>query len=472
MLGERILDPDGVESREPEVAGLGLLPVVTRVRARQGDRAGAAAPRRRRAAARRGRRPTLAGYEIHCGRVDRARGARPFGVVVRRGERAVDEPEGAIAGSVAGTLVHGLFEDAAVRAALGAGAAGRRARSLRGARRSLRGRARHAPPRRAGGPVSRPGATSATRRAAPSTTSSRKRRDIRHFRAGAPLADEVLAPHPRRRAPGAVGGLLAAVGLRRGARSRAARAHPRELLARARGRGGALPRRRAARAVPRLQARGHPRLGAEPVRHRRSAPGRRGGARAPPRSPSRCAGAPAARCRTCGWRRAPRASASAGSASSSRRCCGASWGCRRASSRSPTSASAIPIEFRDRPLLEETGWRAASSRRRGDPSRAAIAAPPTAARADRRRRPRHHETPSRRRRQPPSAIPPFDAPPRPPRAPHQERLCKPRGSLGRLESLAALYAGARGQFPVAPPRQIELFVFAADHGVVEEGVSA
>ena len=99
LLGERILDPDGVESQEREVAGLGLLPVVTRfsrdkitdqVRVRLAD----------------GR--LADGYEIHCGRVER-RGGRPFGVVVCRGALPVDEPEGCVAGSVSGTLVHGLF---------------------------------------------------------------------------------------------------------------------------------------------------------------------------------------------------------------------------------------------------------------------------------------------------------------------------------------------------------------------------
>jgi adenosylcobyric acid synthase len=117
MLGERILDPDGVESSEREVAGLGLLPVVTRfardkvtepVRLRLGDGV-----------------PALdgvggveaIGYEIHCGRVTR-KGARPLGTLVRRGDGAVDEPEGCVAGSVAGTLVHGLFENGAVRVAL------------------------------------------------------------------------------------------------------------------------------------------------------------------------------------------------------------------------------------------------------------------------------------------------------------------------------------------------------------------
>jgi adenosylcobyric acid synthase len=48
-------------------------------------------------------------------------------VVVRRGDAAPGDGtggEGAIAGSVGGTLVHGLFENAPVRAALGAVAAG------------------------------------------------------------------------------------------------------------------------------------------------------------------------------------------------------------------------------------------------------------------------------------------------------------------------------------------------------------
>ena len=117
MLGERVLDPDGVESQEPDVAGLGLLPVVTRfvrdkvthaVRLRLGD----GVPRLDSAGGR-----EVDGYEIHCGRVER-HGARRFATVVRRGDAAVDEEEGAIAGSVAGTLVHGLFESAVVRAAL------------------------------------------------------------------------------------------------------------------------------------------------------------------------------------------------------------------------------------------------------------------------------------------------------------------------------------------------------------------
>ncbi len=52
-----------------------------------------------------------------------------------------------------------------------------------------------------------------------------------------------------------------------------------------------------------------------------------------------------------------------------------------------------------------------------------------------------------------------------------DRLTKPPGSLGRLESLAARVAALQGtDRPASRPRAV--YVFAADHGVVEEGVSA
>ena len=56
----------------------------------------------------------------------------------------------------------------------------------------------------------------------------------------------------------------------------------------------------------------------------------------------------------------------------------------------------------------------------------------------------------------------------------QERLdflTKPQGSLGRLEELAARYVAIRGELsPTLEKKQV--VVFAADHGVVAEGVSA
>jgi len=54
---------------------------------------------------------------------------------------------------------------------------------------------------------------------------------------------------------------------------------------------------------------------------------------------------------------------------------------------------------------------------------------------------------------------------------HLDRLTKPPGSLGRLEELARRYVAITG---AVPPRlaQKAVIVFAADHGVAAEGVSA
>ena len=52
-----------------------------------------------------------------------------------------------------------------------------------------------------------------------------------------------------------------------------------------------------------------------------------------------------------------------------------------------------------------------------------------------------------------------------------DSLTKPPGSLGRLEELAATYVAIR-QDPLPPLENKRVVVFAADHGVVAEGVSA
>jgi nicotinate-nucleotide--dimethylbenzimidazole phosphoribosyltransferase len=54
---------------------------------------------------------------------------------------------------------------------------------------------------------------------------------------------------------------------------------------------------------------------------------------------------------------------------------------------------------------------------------------------------------------------------------HLDQLTKPRGSLGRLEQIALQYGLARGTAELHSPRKA-LFVFCADHGVAEAGVSA
>ncbi|PCJ32840.1 MAG: nicotinate-nucleotide--dimethylbenzimidazole phosphoribosyltransferase [Gammaproteobacteria bacterium] len=53
----------------------------------------------------------------------------------------------------------------------------------------------------------------------------------------------------------------------------------------------------------------------------------------------------------------------------------------------------------------------------------------------------------------------------------QQQLTKPAGSLGQLENVATKLAGLQG---TAHPRvdYVQITIFAADHGIVEEGVSA
>ena len=53
----------------------------------------------------------------------------------------------------------------------------------------------------------------------------------------------------------------------------------------------------------------------------------------------------------------------------------------------------------------------------------------------------------------------------------QGQLTKPPGSLGRLETIATELAGLQGQLKPSL-YQVMIRVFAADHGVVEEGISA
>ncbi|HEX7479047.1 MAG TPA: nicotinate-nucleotide--dimethylbenzimidazole phosphoribosyltransferase [Polyangiales bacterium] len=118
-----------------------------------------------------------------------------------------------------------------------------------------------------------------------------------------------------------------------------------------------------------------------------------------------------------------------------------------------------PEEFRAKPLLEETGW--LPRREHADvvhrerwpaPAQPASAEPLA---------PHELET-----------IPTFDEASRRAALAHQALRTKPVGSLGRLEDLAAWYAGAHGRFPAPPAERALVAVFAADHGVVVEGVSA
>ncbi len=54
---------------------------------------------------------------------------------------------------------------------------------------------------------------------------------------------------------------------------------------------------------------------------------------------------------------------------------------------------------------------------------------------------------------------------------HLDSLTKPLGSLGQLEDVAAQYVAWREQEHAAIERKV-VYVFAADHGITDEGVSA
>jgi len=54
---------------------------------------------------------------------------------------------------------------------------------------------------------------------------------------------------------------------------------------------------------------------------------------------------------------------------------------------------------------------------------------------------------------------------------HQDRLTKPRGSLGVLEDLSVQLAGIAGESPPPMPEPAAVAVFAADHGVHAQGVT-
>jgi nicotinate-nucleotide--dimethylbenzimidazole phosphoribosyltransferase len=129
-----------------------------------------------------------------------------------------------------------------------------------------------------------------------------------------------------------------------------------------------------------------------------------------------------------------------------------------------------PNEFPERPMLEQTGWRARKPLERAlhaehyqkDLSPSAAAAPHTPLKAG------LAPTLDLSTVQ----IPPFDLSAAEAVGARQMRLTKPAASLGRLEEIAAWYAGARGTARERSPQKPEIVVFAADHGVVVEGVSA
>jgi adenosylcobyric acid synthase len=104
MLGERLEDPDGVESALPEAAGLGFLPIATRFAQ---DKALYQIE-----AVHEGSGLPVRGYEIHMGESRPLRPTTPLVRIRTRNGQAVERLDGAIEpnGRVWGCYVHGLFD--------------------------------------------------------------------------------------------------------------------------------------------------------------------------------------------------------------------------------------------------------------------------------------------------------------------------------------------------------------------------
>jgi adenosylcobyric acid synthase len=113
MLGQRVLDPDGVESTVKEATGLGLLAVETEMLPDKETHQALAyldegglriAP---------DCSGVVSGYEIHMGRTTHLETPRPFARIFRRGETYDTIEDGTVSndGRVFGTYLHGLFDN-------------------------------------------------------------------------------------------------------------------------------------------------------------------------------------------------------------------------------------------------------------------------------------------------------------------------------------------------------------------------
>ena len=121
MLGERILDPDGVESPVAETQGLELLPLSTTFAATKTTHQvrGSVAPSASSIGLLSGcDTGVITGYEIHMGQTY-GKSHAPFRITERSGS-ATNSPDGAIDadGLTLGTYMHGLFHNHSLRHAL------------------------------------------------------------------------------------------------------------------------------------------------------------------------------------------------------------------------------------------------------------------------------------------------------------------------------------------------------------------
>ena len=133
LLGQRLEDPEGKESGKPEegaiLSGLGLLPVSTafqeekhrrQVRGTFGILPGVLSPLSG---------MELKGYEIHQGRTEREDGAQAL-VTLSGDTRFSEDGDGAYAGNIYGTYVHGVFDAPLVAHTVASSLAKRRGKEI------------------------------------------------------------------------------------------------------------------------------------------------------------------------------------------------------------------------------------------------------------------------------------------------------------------------------------------------------
>jgi adenosylcobyric acid synthase len=114
MLGQKVLDPMGVESDLLEVTGLGLLEMETEL---LGDKVTTQVEARVLWQELAGPEGTIRGYEIHMGRTKPLGPATALLEIAERNSRPVRVQDGLISedGRVWGTYVHGLFDNDGLR---------------------------------------------------------------------------------------------------------------------------------------------------------------------------------------------------------------------------------------------------------------------------------------------------------------------------------------------------------------------
>jgi adenosylcobyric acid synthase len=116
MLGRTISDPNGVESAEGQVEGLGLLPIDTIFSTVKATYQAQARIETKRGFFAEIEGQEVKGYEIHMGH---SRGGEPAFRLLARGDQPVDASDGAVdeRGRVFGTYLHGLFDNPNLRRA-------------------------------------------------------------------------------------------------------------------------------------------------------------------------------------------------------------------------------------------------------------------------------------------------------------------------------------------------------------------